>query len=181
MSNMPAERGEGTVPVQGPVGGVDIPLPPEMPTPQGPPGIINPGGYAATQGAFTDWVRDNAQAAFQTGTAGRRTATGRRSFSAPPTEDRNEGDNPRPGARRRFDQAMGPTRGNNTGTDSGNSRTQAPGANQPEANGGMRDMSMLLEAMKQMFLGQDKRNKWESKEDKKWVALDERYFRNKKI
>jgi len=159
MSNMVA-RGDGTVPVQGPVGGVDIPVPPEMPIPQGPPGIINPGGYAATQGACTDWARDDAQAAFQTGTAGRRTVTGRRSFSAPPAEDRNEGDNPRPGTRRRFDQTMGPTREGNTGTDSGNSGTQAAGANQPEMNGGMRDISMLLETMKQMFLGQEREDKW---------------------
>ena len=71
---MVAERGGGTVPERGPGGGVDVPVPTgpvgEMPVPQGPPGIIDPGDHAAAQGAFTNWVRDNAQAAFQTGTAG---------------------------------------------------------------------------------------------------------------
>ena len=51
---MVAERGDGTVLVQGPDGGVDIPVPPEMPVPQGPPGIINPSEYNATQGAFAN-------------------------------------------------------------------------------------------------------------------------------
>jgi hypothetical protein len=178
---MVAERGGGTVPERGPARGVDVPVPivpvGEMPVPQGPPGIIDPGDHAAAQGAFTNRMRDNAQAAFQTGTAGRRTVTGRRSASAPPTEDRDEGDNPCPGTRRRFDQAMGPTRENNTEIkigNSGNPGTQVPGTSQPEPNGRMRDMSVLLEAMKKMFMGQDQGNKGEPREDKKWVVLDEK-------